>query len=138
MDDDLINFSSLIGQVLTDSFFQQLPVTFKAISSIDITDKSSDHKKRKKEDSEKKNRKIINSKKIDEWIVSSPKEYQEKFAGKNLSDRPKLFGKSMCQRFHSKGYCFFDCYNKETHIPSQDLDEPTKKDYWKYCQICTK
>ena len=111
-------------------------MTFKSAEIEDKSGKSTGSNKRKKDDSDKKNRKIINSKKIDNWIVSSPKEYQEKFAGKNLSERPKFLGKSMCQRFHSKGYCFNHCYNKETHIPSQDLEDSIKSGYERYCQIC--
>ena len=69
-------------------------------------------------------------------MASDPREYKEKFAGKNLKERPKLLGKSICQRFHSKGYCFSDCFNKVTHIPSQDLDETSKNAYSAYCVLC--
>ena len=83
-----------------------------------------------------KNRKIQNSIPINEWLVADAQEYKTKFAGKKLSDRPKLLEKSVCQRFHSKGYCFSDCFNKETHIPSKDIDNVTKEGYSNYCKIC--
>ena len=112
-----------------------LPITFK--STKEEEEKEIDKRKRKREDNDKvKNRKVVNTKKIDDWLASDPKQYQEKFAGKNLKERPKLSGKSMCQRFHSKGYCFSDCFNKITHIPSQDLDKMSKKAYSAYCTLC--
>ena len=79
--------------------------------------------------------KVINNDPIKHWIVQQ-KEYSLHFAAKNLLERPMLKGKPMCQRFHSKGYCFPDCLNKTTHIDSATLDESIKKLYSKYVDKC--
>ena len=35
----------------------------------------------------------------------------------------------MCVRFHTNFFCFVDCINKSSHLPSQDLPPNTKKSY---------
>ena len=76
-----------------------------------------------------------NTKMIASWLAPNRKAYQEQFAGKNLGARPKLNGKVMCQRFHSKGYCFDNCFIKASHVPSKDLDDKTQLAYLDYCKL---
>lgn len=62
--------------------------------------------------------------------------YQQKFACKHLNKRPKLGKAPVCVRFHTKGFCFNDCVNKNTHISSQDLFSSTKKEYTDFIKVC--
>ena len=145
VNDSLLNFSFLFNQVLTDSFLQLLPTTFKKFSSTQETDESDSDmdsakpksKRRKQIDRSEKSLKerVVNDKTIKTWIVS-PKEYGTCFAARNLGDRPMLKGKPMCQRYHSKGYCFHDCLNKATHIPSKEIEDTIKVAYSKYVEKC--
>ena len=84
IDDKLINFDSLVSQVLTDSFFQVLPITFKSTNHDESTTNSNQKRKGDFNDDKgkNKNRKIQNSKPINEWLVADAQEYKTKFAGK--------------------------------------------------------
>ena len=77
-----------------------------------------------------------NKKPINEWLCNENENYQQKFAGKHLDKRPKLGKAPVCVRFHTKGFCFNEYVNKNTHISSQDLSSSTKKDYTDFIKVC--
>ena len=144
VNDSLLNFDSLFDQVLTDSFYQTLPTTFRDFSSPPPADlpntTTATHRPKRARLSTNDDRlkeRLINSRQIDTWIVS-PADYRFKVMGKHLDDRPRIKQRPMCQRFHSKGYCFSDCVNKITHIPSQDIEPALQKLYQKYIDRCKK
>ena len=146
VNDSLLNFDNLFDQILTDSFMQNLPTTFQEFSPTptqnnhqqnDSSQMDNHRAKRHRgpnNDITQKER-IQNPKQIQDWIVS-PNDYRQKFMGKHLDARPKIQHRPMCQRYHSKGYCFSDCVNKITHIPSQELDTNTQRLYRKYVEKC--
>ena len=146
VNDSLLHFETLFDQVLTDSFIQNLPTTFQQFTPTpnqsnnqqSDTPQPDNHRAKRhrglQHDNQHKER-IINSKQIPEWIVS-PTDYRNKIMGKNLEARPKIQQRPMCQRFHSKGYCFSDCVNKITHIPSEDIEPTTQRLYRKYVDKC--
>ena len=137
VDDSLLNFDVLMNQVMTDSFIQHLPVTFKSVSKQTDDDPIQPQKKLKIEEKQQRveKQRLINNKPINDWVV--PHEvYKRDFAGKNLHLRPKLNGKDMCQRYHSKGYCFDDCPLRVTHIPSEQLETKVKEAYKKFVHQC--
>ena len=146
INDNLLAFDTLIDQVLTDSFCQMLPTTFKDFS-LSQTQPNHSHpnasehtneqrpRKQRRTNTDTNKERIMNTKQIQEWIAP-PEEYRQQFIGKFLDMRPRLNNKPMCQRFHSKGYCFSDCMNKTTHVPSQDIDLALQKQYRKYVEKC--
>ena len=145
VNDSLLNFDYLIDQVLTDSFFQILPTTFKRFSSNneDDSDDNSDvqisnkKKRRKHNTSTTKTKNVeVNPKTIDSWLAGDNDEYKKCFSTKNLKERPFFKNKPVCQRFHSKGFCFDDCLNKITHVPSTELDKTIITAYEKYVNKC--
>ena len=140
VNDSLLTFDTLFDQVLTDSFYQTLPPTFKDFSSPPVpqiiqNNHESHRSKRSRPNDEQNKERVINTKQIDEWIVS-PTDYRLKVMGKLLDARPTLNNRPMCQRFHSKGYCFTDCVNKSTHTPSKDIEPTVQKLYLKYVTRC--
>ena len=144
INDSLLHFDTLFDQVLTDSFHQVLPTTFKDFSPTtnpnpSITNESSQRPKRQRTHppDDKNKERLVNPKQIDSWIVS-PTDYRLRVMGKNLDNRPRIHQRPMCQRFHSKGYCFSDCVNRVTHTPSQDIDPTLQKIYQKYIDRCMK
>jgi hypothetical protein len=38
----------------------------------------------------------------------------------------------MCNRWHSKGNCFDDCKNRESHVSADEVSEKDKNNYAKY------
>ena len=132
VNDKLIQFENIVEQILTDSFIQILPTTFKEFDnkSDQNGDKNSQrpHNKRQRLIQQGQPEKIVNPRPIKDWNIP-PGDFQKYFAGKNLEMRPVLEGRPMCTRFHSKFYCFTDCANKITHKASLDLKESTKQAY---------
>ena len=137
VNDSLLNFDTIIDQVLTDSFLQILPTTFKNFDDKKSSDNESDddsystskqNRKRRRNNPgnpQPKKNVEVNTKTISSWLASDNDEYSRCFAAKNLKDRPIFKGRPICQRFHSKGFCFDDCPNKISHVPSSDLDQST-------------
>ena len=147
VNDSLLQFDHLIDQVLTDSFLQVLPTTFKnfqhptkkADNSDDDTSTGSvspNKKKRQANNTPSQKKKEENTKTISSWLAEDNNEYKRCFAAQNLKDRPIFRNKPMCQRYHSKGFCFDDCLNKITHVPSGDIDSATSAAYNKYVIKC--
>lgn len=111
MRDEAVDFDRIIEDILYDKFYQPLPTTFAEFT-----------KKRKAED-------------ISKPGVNNDK-YKKHFAGKNMKARPMIDGKPACHRWHTKGYCFDECRNKNTHIPSTQLSEETKVEYKNFFDLC--
>ena len=59
-----------------------------------------------------------------------------KIISKHLNKRPTIGKAPVCVRFHTKGFCFNDCVNKNTHTSSQDLPTSTKKEYTNFIKVC--
>ena len=146
VNDGLLGFDSIFDDVLTDSFVQYLPTTFNDFvptktksernSSLAEEDSSTPNRKRTRTNpTSTENKKIINPNPITEWMVSN-EDYNKLFAGRNLNLRPKIKLRPMCQRFHSKGYCFENCSNRHSHIPSNEVEKQTKDAYSKYVKQC--
>ena len=147
--DKLIDFESIIDDILSDTFYQQLPTTMKQFDPKSENDNQhSNSQQRPREHSDRRENKrprvannmeqatkILNSKPISEWNLS-PDDFQRFVSGKHLQKRPMLNGKPMCTRYHSKFYCFDNCRNKATHIPSNSLPETTKKAYSEFIKLC--
>ena len=130
----------MLDSVLIDQFYQTLPSTMKLVSdkpshqnSVGVNSKPS---KKQKTKNENEDRKIDNKKPVQEWICQEGEDCREKFAGKHCTKRPKIGNFPMCVRFHAKGFCFTDCINKSSHLPSQDLPQNTKKSYSNFMKIC--
>ena len=80
---------------------------------------------------------VENKGKLDAWIVNQG-EYDRHFCHNNsvLSKHPKFQGGVMCHCWHSKGYCFENCNNKDSHVPSSDLPKEQKEQYEDWCSKC--
>ena len=131
VDDTLINFDDIVRDVLTDSYHQLLP------SSITLISKNpTDHKdkKRKREDDDKEM--VQNSGSIEEWKLKTNENYSQVFAGKHIYKKPLIGDRSLCSRFHIKGYCFTNCKNTATHIPSRNLEQSVRQKFTNYVQCC--
>ena len=140
VNDQLLNFSTMLDSVLIDQFYQTLPSTMKLVSdkpshqtSAGVNSKPS---KKQKTKNETEDRKVDNKKPVPAWICKESEDYREIFAGKNCTQRPKIGNFPMCVRFHTKGFCFSDCINKSSHLPSQDLPQNTKTSYSNFIKIC--
>ena len=138
VDDRMINFEPILSSVLTDSFYQELPLAI--IEASKDKDESPEEdifkprKKTRKISGEKE--KVINEKPSKEWKLNENENYTDIFAGKNIDKRPILKGKRMCIRFHVKGYCFKDCANTCTHIPSRDINKNTASEFSEFVNLC--
>ena len=141
VDDSLLDFKDIVNQVLNDQFLQVLPSTFKSEKEEEDepfppSGPGQARKKQKRESNQTESRQVRNTGTISEWVPTQ-EVYTQKFAGKNISARPILNGVPMCQRFHSKTYCFSDCNNKASHVPSNTVSDEIKAKYTSYCKLCT-
>ena len=47
-------------------------------------------------------------------------------------------GVTMCPRWFSKGHCFRDCDNEESHVPDTEVPEGKREDYRAYLKAIRK
>jgi hypothetical protein len=141
VDDDLINFSEILNQVRIRNFDYKLPPSIrKVVEKQPSPDKigSGPPTKKGKFNSDTENTRIVNTGRIEDWIPDQDKYSSALRSSDALKSRPKLNDTIMCHRFHSKGYCFDNCNNKSSHIPSSSLDTKTKNEYKKWVDQLTK
>jgi hypothetical protein len=140
VDDNLIDFSDLLQDVRIRNFTHMLPIS---IHQVIETSKESDEgtsppSKRRKNNDQTTSDRIVNEGKIENWIKEDEM-YNKCFRnGETLCQRPKLGNTIMCHRWNSKGYCFENCNNKASHIPSTELPAEAKKEYTKWVEKACK
>jgi hypothetical protein len=147
VDDNLIDFSDILNQVKIRNFSYKLPPSIRQVvdskgQHSNLQEKSNDghpKKKSKKNQEDNQSVKVENEGKIEKWIPSQ-ETYMKFFrnSGDALKNRPKIDDTIMCHRFHSRGYCFDNCNNKKSHIPSSSLDPEMKKNYGKWVESTSK
>ena len=128
--DGLLDFEDITRDVLLDNFSQSLP------SSIKLVEKP--NKLGKQKFGETENEAMDNSEQIQEWLLKENEDYSSVFAGQNIDKKPSMGGRLLCSRFHTKGYCFPNCKNVATHIPSKQLPKDVQNKYSSYVGICRK
>ena len=135
----MIEFGPIMEEILFDKFHQLLPSTFstfqKRKKEEDVGEEVTSPLKKKNKKNEQ-NQKLMNPSPIQEWLCTDGAKYSARFAGKNMEKRPKLDGSPICQRWHTKGYCFSNCNHVSTHIPSTELDTISKTKYAEYVKAC--
>lgn len=132
VDDELIDFSSLLRKVKTRQFIISLPSSFKHLIEKDSNHSNSTtdnpSKKRKTNNNNSEDR-VENRGMIQDWIVDNDVYVKKLRHGKHLQERPQVEDYPMCHRWHSKGYCFGNCGNISTHIDSSKLSDTQKEKY---------
>ena len=126
--DGLLDFEDITRNVLLDNFSQSLP------SSIKVVEKPTKLGKRKFGETE--NEVTDNSEPIQEWLLKANENYSSVFAIQNIDKKSSMGGRLLCSRFHTKGYCFPNCKNVTTHIPSKQLPIDIKNKYSSYVRMC--
>ena len=140
VDDSLIDFKPIFASVLTDSFYQELPLAISEhppSNNLDTENVKTGKRKRVVDDQEERNViKVMNPKTNPDWMLKENESYSELVSGKHVDKRPILHGKRMCPCYHMKGYCFNNCANKNSHIPSKDVDKNTAKAFSEFVRLC--
>ncbi len=137
VNDKLIDFTGLLLQVKKRQFDVNLPTAFMSIMKKDSSSKDDDpnsnsNKKRRVDGNNDTGKVLDNNGKIEDWLVPQ-KSYSEKLRhGPELKKRPKMNNVPLCHRWHSKAYCFENCSNKSTHVPSSELPNDLKEGYSKW------
>ena len=137
VDDSLIDFKPMFASVLTDSFYQELPLAISELPSSNNADTENvNNRKRKRVLDDQEERRVTNPKTNPDWMLKENESYSELVSSKHVDKRPILNGKRMCPRYHMKGYCFTNCANKNSHIPSKDVDKNTAKAFFEFVRLC--
>ena len=139
VDDDLINFNEILNQVRVRNFEYKLPPSIRKVIENDTSpqEKSPPHKKGKTNNDDQ-NTRVTNDGTIAAWMPDQDTYANAIRNSDSLKKRPTINDTIMCHRFHSKGYCFNNCNNKQTHVPSSSLDQKTKKEYLNWLEKATK
>ena len=138
--DGLIDFEDITRDLLLDNFSQALP------SSIKVYEKPTKPGKGKFGETENEegkfggteNKPTSNSDPIQEWLLKANYVYSSVFEGQNIDKKQSMGGRLVCFRFHTKGYCFPNCKNAATHIPSKQLPSDIQNKYSNHVKMCRK
>ena len=138
VDDSLVDFSDDLNDILRRKFKMAIPQTMKEIidgfSEVDHSVPPPNKKKKPNQNhgNEQPSERVINKGSIQEWLADDNQHYQKAFRhNPALLNRPEWNENAkMCHRWHSKGYCFDNCSNKASHVPSDSVTQNLKD---KYC-----
>ncbi len=143
INDRIIDMDPVIEQILHSSLTIDLPPVFiikvKNASSKkegNITpagqqEAETKGKKRKGGDNDDAAQKHIkNDHMITKFKMKEGEDWRQDLSGKNTKDRPKWNDKCwMCARWFTKGDCFTDCNNKESHVGAPNVPAKKKTEY---------
>lgn len=137
VNDRLVNFEDIINDIVSRRFRMPLPQTFKSFKSLadGSANKTPSGDRGGKGETDPKKRKrdggfISNTDQLEEFKMKQGETWTKDFCGKCVDDRPMWGGRNkMCPRWHSKGMCFTDCANSESHVPANKIPEDKKAGY---------
>ena len=141
VDDRLVDFKDLMDEVLDQKFSRVLPPSFSQPqpSLEDGTDEPQPKKRKKgKKGDETDGRKVTNPSVLPEFKVVDDNEWKSKFCGRCIEDRPVWKevqngqNIAMCPRWHSRGFCFKDCHNAQSHVEPDKVPANKKAEYQSY------
>ena len=132
VNDKLIIFDDLLQEIVLRTFNIALPPSFKNLFESDKPSQAADltsNPKKKRKAADDDQQKITNSGKIEAWCIDFDT-FKTKFRDSEaLKQRPTFGEGKICHRFHSKGYCFGNCFHKDSHVPSKSLPDDKKTEY---------
>ena len=144
VNENLVNFGDIIENSLNQCFNITLPMAFQFTQDKENQNKNivvlkSPGKKRKRRDSAPG--KVQNTDQVDEFKMKPNENWKDNWAGKLNGDKPfwdrtkcEKGDCKMCARFHIRGDCFDDCYNKASHVTKDKIPADRKhamKEYMK-------
>ena len=153
VDDSIIDFCSLISQVVLGSFHILLPPTFQMKNpnetktgppgggdkrkGLDENKRGSDRKKGR--ENAKNHAVVKNLFPHGEICMLANKTWAGDFAGKCNDARPKWNEKcKCCPRWFLQKYCFSDCPNKESHVLADRIPPPILQQMLAWVKACRK
>ena len=138
----LVNFDDLVNSILDRSFSRTLPSSFKASTTDTADDTEADGNndvgggkkrgKKRQKTGDDANPRINNPEPIKEFALTKEDNWTKNFSGQCLEDRPKWGKGIMCPRWHSRGFCFGNCFNIESHVPESKVPNEKKTEYRNY------
>ena len=153
VNDNTIDFSPIISQILYGCFNYNLPPTFKmkdpaaeaaaaAASAPANSDKkggnSNEEEGRKKKKKDENQTMVKNEAPHPELCMLATETWAINFASKHIDKRPKWNETSRCcPRWFLQKYCFSDCKNKESHVKADEIPAEnltTMKAWIKLCR----
>ena len=136
VNDNIIDFRSLVELVLNGQFVQTLPPVFTMTARKD-DEKGGDppYKKAKKENDSEKERVIKNETQIEGFKMKSGKKWDH-FCGACADSTPDWGTKKMCHRWHIRGYCFSDCRNKASHAEKGEISKEKETEFLTWMGKC--
>ena len=149
VNDGIINFPSIINEVVLDQFHLVFPPTLtmsKAKTSKteeqQLTKKQKRDNKKLKKDNENKtpkdgdDRKVINKKFLIEFCLLEKEDYKKSFAHNNVEHRPKWNeDNQMCPCWWTHVTCYKDCQNAAIHVTSSKLPADRMAAFIEYLEI---
>ena len=142
LDNTLLKFSTIIRQIKLSQFHYFLPPSFKRLpddsKTIESTDNQDIIKKIQGPSLQQEDKCSVKQKKEADrndnlnpiWKLKLNEDYAKVFAGKCLTDRPKMNNNFVCLCYHIRGLCF-KCYSKASaHKPIKDRQLTTYMSYY--------
>ena len=142
VNDEIINFSSIINEVVLDQFRVVLPPNF-AMDKVKEDEETlipiSKKPKKNKEGKAPKDgdsRMDVNKDVPKEFKLLEGENYKKRFGHGNVEHRPAWDENcSMCPRWWTHGTCYKDCRNAASHVPSSELPQDKKKAFIEFLEI---
>ena len=136
--DYIINYNSLVGDVLNNRFMVNLPASFKTTDDKELfsLQESTSSKKRNlnvTDGDTNKKKDVQNNDQNPDFKMLPGEDWKKVFCGRCIQDRVKWDERShMCPRWHSKGMCFTNCHHIASHVAKDKVPEQKRAEYSKF------
>ena len=117
----LTNLSDIFSSVQLGNFYRYLPP-----SVVKELDNKKDSREEGSQKKQKQVKAVTNENQIQNWKLRSNENWDRTFGGmkKAQANFPKLsVGCFPCLKWHVRGYCWSDCYDKKSHQILQGEDK---------------
>jgi hypothetical protein len=143
INDRIIDKDLVIKQILISSLTIDLPPVFTTSAKDPTQKKEGDITQAGQQEAGKRGKKqkgrgnnnaarkyIKNDHVIAQFRMKEGEDWRWDLSGKNTKDRPKWNNNCyMCARWFTKGNCFTDCNNKDSHVGRPDVPAKKKTEY---------
>ena len=137
VDDEIAEeLPKIITDVICHIFsVDNLPEVFKIESKDEEAPSGPVSKKLKTRDHQSRGNKVVNTDPNSEYKMLEGENFKRAYGGKNAQHRvfwDNAKGTKMCQRWHSKYYCFDNCDMGDSHVAKDQVPAPLDTEYRKF------
>lgn len=139
VDFSILDFIQIIHQLKLKSFHLELPMCFQIVGKPTPTSPKRQLDQQNQNQDGQQKRQVIKNEDVNPTFALKSDDEWKIFTGREAAEKRPAYGqKKMCHKWHCKGYCFSDCPNAASHVPSNKLTSEHTDGFKAWQEWCRK